>query len=169
MSTRTRSVAMLAANPAFAGILCRTLETDGHYRVASFAGVEALTTFLRISPVDVVILDCEIPGAPAADIARGLRQHLRLASSDFSVIALSRAEPAFHAPLIAAGIDLVLEKPVTPRQLLDAIEIVGGENRVARPTQRPAQRPASTRSTNHYPVQHSGNVVQLFAEGRAPR
>lgn len=160
---------MLAANPAFADILRRALETDGHYRVASFAGVEALTTFLRISPVDVVILDCDVPGAPAADIARGLRQHLRLASTDFSVIALSRAEAPFHRPLLAAGIDLVIEKPVTPRKFLEAIDSLDGDRRPAAPIHRPADRPAPARVPSLHLVPRTGNVVPLFGEGRAPR
>ena len=117
-----KAVAILAANPAFAAILSRALEQDGGYRVTSFSSVEMLTTFLRISPVDVVVLDTDLPGAPAIDIARGLRNHLKLATSAFEIVALTRAAAAFHKPLLAAGIDAVLEKPVTPQQLLSCID-----------------------------------------------
>ena len=59
---RTPTIAMLAANPAFAAILSRTLEEDGGYTVASFTSVEQLTGFLRTSPADVVVLDTDTPG-----------------------------------------------------------------------------------------------------------
>lgn len=112
MTSRTRSIAMLAANPAFAAILGRSLEEEGGHQVASFTGIEALTTFLRISPVDLVVLDTDMPGAPAIDIAKGLRSHARLASTEFAIIALTHTPEPFHKPLLAAGIDAVLVKPV---------------------------------------------------------
>ena len=173
MSPHTRSIAMLAANPAFAGILCRALEQDGH-RVANFTGIETLTTFLRISPVDVVILDTDIPGTPAIDIARGLRNHVRLASGAFDLVALTRATEAFHAPLIAAGIDVVLTKPVSPVQFLACINGLTGSRRGQAPASTghraasafarpPAPRPHE--SLVRVPPaarEHSGNVIQLF-------
>jgi DNA-binding response OmpR family regulator len=173
MSTQTRSIAMLAANPAFAGILCRALEQGGH-KVVNFTGVETLTTFLRISPVDVVVLDTDIPGAPAIDIARGLRNHVRLASGAFELVALTRAAEAFHAPLIAAGIDVVLTKPVSPVQFLACINGLTGSRRGQAPAtadHRPAApftRPAAPRPHISFgdvpPVarERSGNVIQLF-------
>ena len=56
----------------------------------------------RDGSVDAIL----IPTAhgPAIDIARGLRSHLKLASSAFEIVALTRAAVAFHKPLLAAGI-----------------------------------------------------------------
>jgi CheY-like chemotaxis protein len=169
MTSQIKAVAMLAANPAFAAILCRSLEQDGGYRVASFSSVEMLTTFLRISPVDVVVLDTDLPGAPAIDIARGLRSHLKLASSAFEIVALTRAAVAFHKPLLAAGIDAVLEKPVTPQQLLDCVDgLVQVERAVAVQQQ---QTMTMVRPFEPRPVmaQRVGNVIPLFGEGRTAR
>jgi CheY-like chemotaxis protein len=168
MTSHSKAVAMLAANPAFADILCRALEHDGGYRVASFTSVEMLTTFLRISPVDVVVLDTDLPGAPAIDIARGLRNHVKLASSAFEIVALTRAAAKFHKPLLAAGIDAVLEKPVVPKQLLECIDgLVQVDRHVAVQPERPVMvrafqpRPA--------PAERVGNVIPLFGEGRVAR
>ncbi len=58
--------------------------------------------------MDVVVLDTDVPGAPAVDIARGLRQYVQTESENFSIVALTRAGPAYHRPLLAAGIDAVL-------------------------------------------------------------
>lgn len=173
MTTRTRSIAMLAANPAFVGILGRALEQAGH-RVVCFSGVETLTTFLRISPVDVVVLDTDMPGAPAIDIARGLRNHLRLASGTFDIVALTRAAESFHSPLANAGIDLILTKPVSPSQMVTAIDGLAGRRRgqtPATPAHRPLARPAAPRivdsAARSAPMREvGGNVVQLFPRSR---
>ena len=173
MSLPTRSIAMLAANPAFAAILGRALEQDGH-RVMQFSGIETLTTFLRISPVDVVILDTDVPGAPATDIARGLRGHMRLASAAFDLVALTRAAGAFHAPLVASGIDMVLNKPISPAQLLARVNGLTGSRRGQAPAipgatgitpfaRPPAPRPHASLRTESEPFwQQADNVVQLF-------
>lgn len=169
--SRSLSIAMLAGNPAFSGILQRTLQVDGGHRVASFEGVEALTTYLRISPVDVVVLDTELPGAPAIDIARGLRQHLRLAADDFCIVALTRTPPPFHKPLLAAGIDRVLMKPVTPGTLLATVEGLFEAQRAVATAHAPAAigpmvRPFEAASAGPVRV---GNVIPLFGEGRERR
>lgn len=171
-TSNSKAVAILAANPAFAAILSRALEQDGGYRVASFSGVEMLTTFLRISPVDVVVLDTDLPGAPAIDIARGLRNHMKLASSAFEIVALTRAAVAFHKPLLAAGIDAVLEKPVTPQQLLNCIDgLVEVERAVAVQHQAVTQSVTMVRAFEPRPVpaERIGNVIPLFGEGRVRR
>jgi CheY-like chemotaxis protein len=158
----TTTIAMLAANPAFAAILSRTLEEDGGYRVASFTSVEQLTGFLRATPAAIVVLDTDVPGAPAVDIARGLRQHVKLANPAFSVVAVTRAAPAFHKPLLTAGIDDVLQKPVVPAQLLACM---------ARLAPSPAPARSARRAFSPMPLklERVGNVIPLFGEGRMPR
>lgn len=167
-TSNSKAVAILAANPAFAAILSRALEQDGGYRVTSFSSVEMLTTFLRISPVDVVVLDTDLPGAPAIDIARGLRNHLKLATSAFEIVALTRAAVAFHKPLLAAGIDAVLEKPVTPQQLLACIDGLTEVERVAA-VQHQAMTMVRAFEPRPVPAERIGNVIPLFGEGRVRR
>jgi CheY-like chemotaxis protein len=165
MPSRALSIAMLVANPALAGILARSLELDGGHRVATFEGIEALTTYLRLTPVDIVLLDTELPGAPAIDIARGLRKHVRLASADFAVVALTQTPAPFHRPLLAAGIDRVLSKPVSPARLLLAVEeLRAPEREVA-----VGNGPMVPVFTSGAPLVRVGNVIPLFGEGRARR
>jgi len=166
MTSRPLTIALLAANPALAGILARALASDGGHKVATFAGIEALTTYLRLAPVDVVVLDTELPGAPAIDIARGLRSHLRLASDDFAIVALTQTPTPFHRPLFAAGIDEVLQKPVTPARLLAVVdelcqpqrEIAVGNGPMVTVFDGAAMTPVRI-----------GNVIPLFGEGRERR
>jgi DNA-binding response OmpR family regulator len=153
----SRSIFLLAGNPAFGAILSQALTSDG-YEVASFTSVSKLATYLKYSTVDVVVLDTDVPGAPAVDVARGLRQNVQTESENFSIVALTRASAAFHKPLLAAGVDAVLNKPVTPAELsalLRRIAPISAE--VVTPTFRPA------------PMQRVGNVIPLFGEGRMPR
>ena len=166
MTSRPLSIALLAANPALSGILARALEIDGGHKVATFQGIEALTTFMRISPVDVVVLDTELPGAPAIDIARGLRSHLRLASDDFAIVALTQTPAPFHRPLLAAGIDEVLQKPVTPARLLAVVDDLCAPQREVAVANGPMVKVFE--GAGVAPVR-IGNVIPLFGEGRERR
>jgi CheY-like chemotaxis protein len=166
MTSRPLTIALLAANPALAGILARALEIDGGHKVATFAGVEALTTYLRISPVDVVVLDADLPGAPAIDISRGLRAHMKLATDDFAIVALTHTPAPFHRPMLAAGIDEVLTKPVTPAKLLAAVEGLCEPEREVAVGNGP-MLPAF--SGHHAAPARVGNVIPLFGEGRKAR
>jgi len=166
MPTRPLSIAMLAANPALAGILARALESDGGHKVATFEGVEALTTYLRIAPVDVVVLDTELPGAPAIDISRGLRAHLKLASDDFAIVALTQTPTPFHRPLLAAGIDEVLQKPVAPGRLLAVVDGLCLPEREVAVGNGPM---VQVFDGHHAAPMRVGNVIPLFGEGRLPR
>lgn len=166
MTSRPLSIALLAANPALAGILARALEVDGGHKVATFEGIEALTTFLRIAPVDVVVLDTELPGAPAIDIARGLRKHLKLANDDFAIVALTQTPAPFHRPLLAAGIDEVLQKPVTPARLLAVIDDLGEPQREVAVGNGPMVK---VFEGSHVSPARVGNVIPLFGEGRERR
>ena len=166
MPSRALSIAMLVANPALAGILARSLMEDGGHKAATFAGIEALTTYLRLTPVDLVLLDTELPGAPAIDIARGLRSHLRLACDDFAILTLTQTPAPFHRPLLAAGIDRVLAKPVTPGRLLLAVEELCAPQREAAVGNGPVLKQFGGAPA---PQLRVGNVIPLFGEGRARR
>ncbi len=166
MPSRPLSVAMLAANPALAGILARALEIDGGHKVATFEGIEALTTYLRLTPVDLVVLDTELPGAPAIDIARGLRSHVRLASDDFAIVALTQTPSPFHRPLLAAGIDDVLQKPVAPGRLLAVVDALCAPAREVAVGNGPMV--TLFEASGMAPVRN-GNVIPLFGEGRERR
>ncbi len=166
MPSRALSIAMLAANPALAGILARSLELDGGHKVATFTGIEALTTYLRLTPVDVVLLDTELPGAPAIDIARGLRSQLKLASDDFAIVALTQTPTPFHRPLLAAGIDRVLSKPVSPGRLLLAVEELCAPEREVAVSNGTMVKVFTGSSVSPVRV---GNVIPLFGEGRERR
>src|SRR3954468_12971423 len=93
MPMRSRSIAVLAGNPAFASILSHALEDAGDYRVPVFTTVEGLSTFLRIAPVDIAVLDIDMPWASIVGSARAIKTHPRLANPLLQIIVLTRAVP----------------------------------------------------------------------------
>lgn len=155
MTARVHSVAILAANTAFTSILADVLEAERGHRVPCFSEASALTTFLMISPVDVVVLDADAEGA--REFTQHLRRHPRLANPFVQILALTRANPAFHRPLLSVGADLVLQKPVAPARLLAAIDglLIGEQRSVvnwAGPALPTATRPNPFRGDNVVPL-----------------
>jgi len=169
MTVRTLSVALLAENSAFADIVCRTLEERPDYRVPRFGSVSAMTTFMRLAPVDVVVFDTDLPGASPIDIVQGLRANTKLANPMFKTIVLTRAARPFQQPILAGGVDLVLQKPVPPRQLLEAIDSLYADHRLVAGSG--LVHPASRPTVRHQPApaERVGNVIPLFGEGRSAR
>lgn len=164
MTSRVHSVAVLAGNKAFSSILADVLVAERGYRVPCFSEAAALTTFLVISPVDVVVLDADAEGG--RELAHQLRHHPRLANPFVHILALTRANPAFHRPLLIAGADLVLQKPVAPARLLTAIDgLLVGEQRSVVNWAGPA-RPIAAGPSETSPLR-TDNVIELFAGPRA--
>jgi DNA-binding response OmpR family regulator len=171
---RPLAIAFLAENPALSALLGKGLEEAG-CRVAVFSDPDSFRTYLRIAPVDLVVLDADSHGFAAPEFAWSLRTHPKLISQHFLVVALTRAEPTFHSQLRAGGVDLVLGKPIGATQLLLAAEEVdrrvGSSSRDYRQSAQPvAARRALAVSPPASPARAVlDNVIPLFASGRRPR
>lgn len=166
MTSAIRTIAIMAANSAFTAILGRALEDGRGHRVACFSTTEALVTFMRISPVDVVVLDADVDGAAGQSSVRGLRSHPRLANPQFDLLVLTRAETAFHRPFLLAGADAVLRKPVSPARLMVSVDdlLHGRGSQAAAQQETRAFRPAIA---GHQDLAaRQGNVISLFGEHR---
>ena len=162
----TRKIALLAANPAFGAIAGAGLQSEARLKVYTFETLDAVTTFMRISPIDLVILDADgLPADVTASVA-SLRRQPRRIQQDLSVMLLTRAAPAFHPALLVQGIDVIHGKPVSPARLLDSVKtqlhmraagtVVDGVYRG--PERR--RRNGIVRAAS--PAIRQGNVVQLF-------
>lgn len=171
---RPAAIAFLAENPALSALLGKGLEDAGS-RVAVFSETDSFITYLRIAPVDLVVLDGDSQGFDVADFAWSLRTHPKLASHHFLIVALTRAEPAFRSELRAGGVDLVLGKPIGATQLLLAAEEVDRRLGVPQRAQhysaasQPARRPTIAPQQMHVAPPRFDNVIPLFADGRQPR
>jgi hypothetical protein len=157
-------IALLSSDGHLRQRLPATLEAARPWHVAAFSRFEALATFLRVTPVEAVLLDAERPNPPLLETAQALRYDRRLASPIFRLIALAEADSAVPRQPTPGGFDAVL-----PRQALASRLIAGIDLALAPPPRRyPAASSAARRGASMPlpPVggrQHSAEVIPLFA------
>jgi len=151
MASNTAVVAILVSNPALRALLAATLASSPTLRIRPFESEVALTTYMRLAPVDIVVADFD--GTPPADaLGRVLRADTRIERRDFQMIALSsRIDSAIKAASLQAGIDEIIVKPMSPRYLLERV------------LSRLARRPAATLRRTR-PVTWPANVIPLFGQ-----
>jgi len=156
MAYRPKVVALLVANPALCSILSMVLASVPSLRVRPFESQVALTTYMRLAPVDLVVTDFDCDEAPADRLARDLHDDARLERRDFQVIALaSTVTPETKRISIRAGIDEIIVKPMSPKYLLERVL-----SRLAPRAARLPPRPA--------PLPVGGNVIPLFGPRPQP-
>ncbi|WP_417308301.1 hypothetical protein [Devosia sp.] len=157
MPTAKPIVALLAANAAFAAILGRTLREEGGFRVEVFATVMAMTRFIASHGTAIAVIDCDLPRLDVRELSHSLRT---VARTSLRQIAVTRAAPAFHAPLRAAGIDVVLQKPVTPDQMLTCVRTLHPTGLAGGGTQDGTEHRFD--ADERHPDGQRDNVIELF-------
>lgn len=161
MGEQAKVVALLVSSPALSSILSTVLASAPSLRVRPFASQAALTTYMRLAPVDLIVSDFDCESAPADRLAQELHADEKLERRDFQVIALAtRVTPETKLASIAAGIDEIIVKPMSPRYLLERVlsrlaRKAGVERRVSRILPRPEDYSGS-------------NVVPLFRRPPQP-
>ncbi len=146
-----KTVAVIAANPALSSILGMMLASDPALRVRQFETQGALATYVRLSPVDLVVADFECAAAPADVLTLALRDNLEIQRADFEVIALTHVVDArIRAAALRAGIDEVIVKPISPRYLQERV------------TARLRRREIPVGRRQVVPAALPDNVVRLF-------
>ena len=155
MATNAKVVAILVSNPALGSILAAVLASNPSLRVRPFESQLALTTYMRLAPVDLIVADFD-GESPAHHLAIDLRADHRLERRDFQLLALARANtPELKTVSVRAGIDEIILKPMSPKYLLERVL-----SRLARTAARQQLRKPA-------PVQWPANVIPLF--GRSPQ
>tara|TARA_R110002124_G_scaffold9586_1_gene49186 strand:- start:28143 stop:28688 length:546 start_codon:yes stop_codon:yes gene_type:complete len=168
-------VAIIAASPALSSLLAMVVAGDSRLKVRIFDSEIELIAYMRIAPLDMLVCDFDREERPAYEMVESIRLNTELLTREVPVIALTRSiTPPMRHQAISAGIDEVIIKPMSPRHLLQRIQIrlrtrsvvgtLGGyrgperRNRIFMPvpTQAPARR-------------ESDNVVPLFPDRRRPR
>lgn len=106
--------------------LCETfsdaLQFAGHEVKVVHSGNDGFRIVTRLLP-DVVILDMHLPGVSGILLLSHIRHMPRLART--KVIIVSGYSDMAHTAKAVWGADMYLPKPVTPKQLLEAIGGVG--------------------------------------------
>lgn len=175
MTSRLKTVAILAANPALTSVLTMVLAGDTRLRVRPFESEAELFAYMRIAPLDMLVVDFDREGRPAYEMVEAIRLDPSFVSRELPVIALTRSiTPPMRHQAISAGIDEVLVKPMSPRHLLQRIQarllsrsVVGllgsGYRGPERRDRVPLQKPQP-----HPTRRASDNVVPLFPDRRKP-
>jgi DNA-binding response OmpR family regulator len=167
-------VAILAASPALSSILTSVLAATPNLRVRSFESQLALTTYMRLSPVDLLVADFDCEASPAGELARALHADAAVVRRAFQIIALaSTVDAETKEASIASGIDEVIVKPMSPKYLLERVL-----SRLRRPLPQPASPSGPDRRERLPPPRqvvlsrshpHRGdNVIPLFKDHRLP-
>jgi two-component system phosphate regulon response regulator PhoB len=122
MAESMRVVAVYASSPALTAILGAVLAAMPGLRVRRFDSQIGLTTYMRLSPVDVLVCDFDCEAAPAGALARSLRSDDRLVRQAFAILALTGSVDAdLKQQSVACGIDEVIVKPMSPKYLLERV------------------------------------------------
>ncbi|UYN99660.1 MAG: response regulator [Devosia sp.] len=174
MTIRTKTIAVLAANPALNAVLTMVLAGDSRLRVRPFDSEAELFAYMDIAALDLLVVDFDRAGRPAYEMVEAIRLDPTLVSRDLPVIALTRAiTPPMRQQSISAGIDEVVLKPMSPRHLLERVQarlvnrsVVGHLGSGYRGPERRNRVPMPHSDINPG-RRYSDNVVPLFPEGGA--
>ncbi|HVW93807.1 MAG TPA: response regulator [Devosia sp.] len=162
MPESMKVVAILAGSPALSSILNAVLAAAPGLRVRSFETQAALTAYMRLCPVDLVVGDFDCEAAPADRLASALRGNAALAQRNFQILALTSAvDEDMRAVAAKCGINEVIVKPMSPRYLLERVE--------ARLRQPHRPRLSIVRAEVPREIVYRDNVVPLFPKGQPPR
>jgi signal transduction histidine kinase/DNA-binding response OmpR family regulator len=97
------------------------LELDGH-EVTVVASGQAALAAVELRRYDVVLLDMRLPDLDGVEVARRLREHERRRDAATPIIALTaNVMPKEVGAYYAAGVAAVVEKPIDPAKLSQAV------------------------------------------------
>ncbi len=162
MAEPNRTIAILVSNPALGTILHAVIASVPGFRVRCFESALALQIYMRLAPVDLVVADFDCQEARADQLARNLRADAGIETPGFQLIALASAvTPETKGLCIAAGIDEVVVKPMSPRYLLERVR-----SRLARRSLRPVHRSSPKPHTQLTDFSQYGNVIPLWTRER---
>jgi two-component system, OmpR family, phosphate regulon response regulator PhoB len=164
MAEQAKIVAVLVTNPALRSILSMVLAAAPSLRVRPFESEVALSTYMQLAPVDLVVADFDSDSAPADRVARGVRDNRHAVRRAVQVIALAGAvTPEIKRASIGAGIDEIIVKPMSPKYLLERVL-----SRLQRQALRTA-RPLPARPIPRIDLTRAGsNVIPLFGHRLEP-
>ena len=116
------TIAVLSNSPALASVLGATLRRGHGWRVREFCDHRALSDYMRIAPLALLVTDYDLDRVTAAGVALSIRNGDDLASRHVQIIALSRTvDSEMRRRCVQAGIDEVIVKPMSPVYLEERI------------------------------------------------
>jgi DNA-binding response OmpR family regulator len=162
-----KTIAVLVANPALSSILTMVLASVPSFRVRPFDSELALTIYMRLAPVDLVVADFDAENARADLVTRDLRDDAGIDNPTFQVIALaSSVTPETKNLCIKAGIDEVIVKPMSPKYLLERVQSRLKQRAPVRQPIHQAVRRITPRPAPAPDFRAGNNVIPLWTHDR---
>jgi signal transduction histidine kinase/ActR/RegA family two-component response regulator len=104
----------------------RVLEKEGHHVVSAEDGRQALAILDR-EPVDLVLMDVQMPGMDGLEATRVIRQREKSGKAHLPIVALTaHAMAGDREQCLGAGMDAYVTKPVQTSVLLSVIAELAG-------------------------------------------
>lgn len=119
MAPESAHVLVVDDEPNLCVAVCRILEKGGYSVTTTTDGQTALQLVQEIKP-DVVLLDLMMPGLSGRDVSRRIRE----SGSDTRIIYFTAKADAGDSSMLKElheGVDAVLIKPATSRQILSKV------------------------------------------------
>ncbi|WP_440223707.1 two-component regulator propeller domain-containing protein [Dokdonella sp. MW10] len=126
-SARHRALRVLVVedDPIVAAVVTGMLEASGHRATHVPHALAALAETSRRDDLDVALVDLDLPGIDGLQLARLLRNRERIDGPQLPLVAVTaRSGVDEHADVRAAGMDLLLRKPLTRAALEAALDAV---------------------------------------------
>jgi CheY-like chemotaxis protein len=122
----TASILVVDDNPLNRKLMAEMLTADGHRVRSAASGAEALT-LIAGEPPDLILLDIMMPGMDGFEVVRRLKSDGATRNIDIIMVTALDDEGS-RARLTAAGVDLVLTKPIDRWRLRSLLEQALGNN-----------------------------------------
>ena len=167
MAEPHKTIAVLVANPALSSILTMVLASAPAFRVRPFDSELALTIYMRLAPVDLIVTDFDAENARADLVTRDLRDDSGIENPAFQVIALaSSVTPETKTLCIKAGIDEVIVKPMSPKYLLERVQSRLKQHAPQQRSIHQTLRRLTARPTQPPDYRAGTNVIPLWTQDR---
>lgn len=117
-----RTAMMVEDEPDFSRVVKRILEPAGFRVELAGSAEEAWEKLQRDGPVDIFLVDWNLPGKSGIEFCQKIREDSRFKSLPLVLLTVRNLPEEQIAGLKDSGADLYLTKPIDPEELLARVE-----------------------------------------------
>ncbi len=166
MSIKIKTIAILSPNQAFASILRVILANNKGLRVRLFSDEVALSQYINIAPIDLLIIDNEKIDYQTISTISFLQNNYGHANNFHIIVLGNKIERGISAFCNRVNISQIIIKPASPSFLEERIlAILDGAIRARKPNIR---QNIGRNDKAIDPTLLGDNIIALFGKERAP-
>ncbi len=175
MNQSIKTIAILSQSIAYSSILHMVLASNIQFRVRIFNDEQAVIDYNNISPIDLLIYDCDQIDSKIITFIHNLRHMENVANPKFQIITLCKTiSKGIRSICKTVGIDEVIIKPMSPTYLETRVlvRLTDNSTKLYRGIDRRKKEQISNRKTNlaknHDENHNANNVIPLFGSKNTP-